>query len=123
MQQLIKYATKSIEMKLPNYEKAYVPKQKLSNYLLSETHAVGKAKAKYFRSLGYNEENSDQLADALLVIAKVEGVSHEVASLYGTKYIIEGEIITPTGTTVRLRSVWVVEAHDERPRFVTAYPL
>jgi len=111
-----------MKMNLPNYEKAYVPKQKLSNYLLSETHAVGKTKAKYFRSLGYTEENVDQLANALLIIAKSGGVSQEVASRYGTKYIIDGEIVTPIGTTARLRSVWVIESHDERPRFVTAYP-
>lgn len=112
-----------MKMNLPNYEKAYIPKQKLSNYLLSETHTVGKAKAKYFRSLGYTEENADQLADALLIIAKSEGVSQEVASRYGIKYIIDGEIVAPIGTIVRLRSVWVIESHDERPRFVTAYPL
>jgi len=110
-------------MNLPNYEKAYVPRQKLSKYLLSETHAVGKAKAKYFRSLGYTEENVDQLAKALLMIAKSEGVRQEVVSRYGTKYIIDGDIVTPIGTTARLRSIWVVESHDDRPRFVTAYPL
>ena len=110
-------------MNLPNSEKAYVPKEKLSNYLLSETHAVGKAKAKYFRSVGYNEENVDQLADALLIMAKSERVSQVVTSLYGTKYIIDGEIVTPIGSKLRLRSVWVVESHDERPRFVTAYPV
>ncbi len=33
-------------MKLPNSENAYVPESKLSDYLLSEKHAVGKAKAK-----------------------------------------------------------------------------
>jgi hypothetical protein len=111
-----------MKMNLPHYEKAYVPRQKLSNYLLSETHAVGKAKARYFQSLGYKEENADQLADALLMIAKSEGVTQEVASRYGTKYIIDGELVTPIGSRVQLRTVWVVEEHDERPRFVTAYP-
>jgi len=109
-------------MSLPNYEKAYVPKQKVRDYLLSETHAVGKAKAKYFRSLGYTEENADQLAGDLLNIAKSEGVRQEIASDYGTKYIIDGDLVTPIGTTVRLRTVWVTESYDERPRFVTAYP-
>ena len=111
-----------MKMNLPNYEKAYVPKQKLSNYLLCETHAVGKAKARYFQSVGYTEENADQLADALLIIVKSEGVSQEVTSRYGTKYIVDGELVTPIGTRVRLRTVWVVESHDERLRFVTAYP-
>ena len=48
------------------------------------------------------------------MIAKSEGVIQEVASLYGTKYIIDGELVTPIGTRVRLRTVWVVESHDER---------
>ena len=107
---------------LPNREQAYIPKAKLTRYLLSETHAVGKAKAKYFRSFGYSEANADQLADALLIIAKSEKVSQEVATPYGTKYIVEGEVLTPSGTIARIRTVWVVEAHDKRPRFVTAYP-
>lgn len=80
------------------------------------------AKARYFRSLGYTEENADQLADALLMIAKFEIVRQEVASHYGTKYIIDGEHVAPNGTTIKLRTVWVVGSHDERPRFVTAYP-
>ena len=107
---------------IPNRDKAYVPDEKLSRYLLSETHAIGKAKARYFQSLGYTEENADQLANALLMIAKSAGVSQEVASQYGIKYIIDGELVTPIGIRVRLRTVWVVEFHDERPRFVTAYP-
>ena len=109
-------------MMLPNREKAYVPERKLSKYLLSETHAIGRAKAKYFGSLGYTEENADQLEGALLMIAKSEAVGQKVASRYGTKYIVDGEVVTPIGTTVKLRTVWVVEPHDERPRFVTAYP-
>jgi len=107
---------------LPNHEQAYIPEPKLTKYLLSETHAVGRAKAKYFRSLGYTETNADQLADALLMIAKSKGVSQEVTTPYGTKYVVEGDLFTPIGTTVRIRTVWVVESHDERPRFVTAYP-
>ncbi len=109
-------------MILPNCEKAYVPEQKLVKYLLSETHTIGKAKAKYFRSLGYTEENADQLEDALVMIAKSGGHSQEVTTPYGNKYIVDGDLVTPIGTTVRIRSVWVVEAHDERPRFITAYP-
>jgi len=108
---------------LPNREQAYIPEPKLSKYVLSETHAVGKAKAKYFRSLGYTEANANELADALLMIAKSEGVSKKVTTPYGTKYIVEGELVTPSGTTARIRTVWVVEPHDKRPRFVTAYPV
>lgn len=107
---------------LPNHKQTYIPKPKLKEYLLSETHAVGKAKAKYFRSLGYTEANADELANALLMIAKSNEIKQEVSTPYGTKYIIEGEIVTPIGATVRVIIVWVVELRDEHPRFVTAYP-
>ena len=111
-----------MKMMLPNCEQAYIPKPKLTKYLLSETHAVGKAKAKFFRSLGYTEPNAHQLANALLMIAKSEEVSQKITTIYGTKYIVEGEVVTPNGNTSRIRTVWVAEPHDQRPRFVTAYP-
>ena len=107
---------------LPNHEQAYIPEPKLTEYLLSETHPVGRAKAEYFRSLGYTEANVDQLADGLLGIAKSEGVSQEVTTPYGTKYIVEGDLVAPTGAIVRIRTVWVIKSHDKRPRFLTAYP-
>ena len=44
-------------MQLPNCLQAYIPSEKLSAYLLSETHAVGKAKAMFFHALGFNEAN------------------------------------------------------------------
>jgi hypothetical protein len=44
-------------MKLPNNEYAYIPPAKLLDYLLSETHSVGKSKSKYLRSSGFNEAN------------------------------------------------------------------
>ncbi|MGH7599609.1 MAG: DUF6883 domain-containing protein [bacterium] len=42
-------------MKLPNREKAYIPPSKLRDYLLSETHVVGRGKAKFFRMFGFKE--------------------------------------------------------------------
>ena len=108
---------------LPNRDRAYITKEKLTNYLLSETHAIGKAKAKFFRSLGYSEENYDQLANAILMIVKSESVIQQMTTPYGTKYIVEGNFNTPIGITVRISTVWVVESHDDRPRFVTAYPV
>ena len=107
---------------LPNCEKAYVPKEKLSKYLLSETHAVGRTKARYFRSIGYTAENADDLADALAMIAKSNKPRQEIASDFGTKYVIVGELDSPIGTTVQICTVWVIDPQDANPRFVTAYP-
>ena len=77
-------------MKLQNKENAYIPLSKLLNYLLSETHSVGKSKAKYLRSVGFNETNVNLLKEELLAVAKSEDVKEEMSSLHGVKYIIDG---------------------------------
>ena len=77
-------------MQLPNYLQAYVPSEKLSAYLLSETHAVGKAKATFFRALGFDETNLPLLEHGLLALAHSAPVQDVVPSPHGIKYIIEG---------------------------------
>lgn len=57
-------------MKLPLRETAYIPKEKLTDYILSETHADGKLKAKLFRKFGFNEANVSLLEKLLLNIAQ-----------------------------------------------------
>lgn len=110
-------------MQLPYKEKAHIPREKLINYLLSETHAVGRSKAKFFRGFGFDETNVRQLERALLAIAQQERVIEINASVHGAKYVIDGLIRTPEGAAVRVRTVWIVETGQDAPRFVTAHPL
>ncbi len=109
-------------MKLPHRENAYVPPAKLSDYLLSETHPVGRLKSRFFRAAGFHEANLDLLQQQLLALAHSEEVRGVVESPYGRKFIIEGYLQTPVGLPVLVRSVWLLEADDVRPRFITAYP-
>ena len=110
-------------MSLPNSEHAYVPAEKLTGYLLSDTHATGRAKARFFLAHGYHGTAPEELEQALLEIGRFRPVEKEIASPHGTKYIVEGTLKTPKGTTITLRTVWIVEPGDTRPRFVTAYPV
>lgn len=109
-------------MLLPNVEDAYIPPEKLADYLLSETHAVGKAKARFFRSHGYSDENLHVLERDLLSIPRYNQIDEQVTSPYGTKYVVTGALRTPRGTTVMVDTVWIIEPPSERPRFITAYP-
>ena len=109
-------------MELPKKSRAHVPPEKVTEYLLSETHAVGKSKAKYFRSYGFNDENAGDLADGLLAIAQNAPVESSERSPYGTKYIIDGDLETPNGDMIPVRTVWIIETDDDTPRLVTAYP-
>jgi len=36
--------------------------------------------------------------------------------------VVDGELLTPLGRRVSVRTVWIVEGEEEIPRFVTAYP-
>jgi len=76
----------------------------------------------YFLSLGFTKDVADQLEDALLKIAKFEEVTQEITTDYGTKFIVDGDLLTLKGKNARIRTVWVVDSHDKVPRFVTAYP-
>ena len=42
-----------------------------AEYLLSETYAVGKSKAKYFQAIAYNKKNSNKLREALYYDSQV----------------------------------------------------
>jgi len=109
-------------VKLPHYKNAYVPTAKLIEYLLSETHPVGKSKARFFREAGFSDTNADALERALLDIPREEDVVETATSVYGTKYVVEGMLNTPARGPLPLRTVWILEPGDDRPRFVTAYP-
>lgn len=110
-------------MKLQNREHAYVPLTKLLNYLLSETHPIGKSKAQYLRSVGFNETNANLLKAELIVIAQSEDVKEAISSPHGVKYIIDGPLKTPVGISVKMRTIWIIDKGHRRPRFVTAYPV
>lgn len=109
-------------MKLPNSDRAFIPRPKLRQYLLSKSHPVGRWKAELLGSLGFDELRADALEQALLDIARSQDAAEVIASPYGTLYIIEGDLQTPSGRTVRMRTVWIIEAGQDAPRFVTAYP-
>ncbi|MHB8067486.1 MAG: DUF6883 domain-containing protein [Desulfobaccales bacterium] len=110
-------------MKLPHRENAYVPKAKLSDYLLSETHPVGRLKSRFFRSIGFDDANIGLLEGQFLSLAHSTEIKEIVESPFGRKFIIEGYLQPPLGQPVLVRTVWLLEPQDMRPRFVTAYPV
>ena len=109
-------------MSLPNADQVLVPLRKLTGYLLSDTHPRGREKARYLRSYGFTTDRVDLLEEALCSIAMTGDLVATERTAYGTMYVVVGVSMTPTGRMIRLRTVWMVEPADRRPRFVTAYP-
>ncbi len=110
-------------MKLPNYDKAVVPREKIVDYLLSLAHRDGRSKAVFFSSFGFLVYAWQTLAAAL----RHHAAAHEVAKIeptpFGTRYVVEGELGTPDGRTPLVRVVWFIDTGEDIPRLATAYPL
>lgn len=109
-------------MEMPNHEKSVVPPDKLSHYLLSTTHPIGKSKAKFFRQFGYDDGNVAQLEAGLKAIAQTQDVEETESTVHGTKYKIPGYLNTPAGVPIRVLTVWIIPNDGMNPRFVTAFP-
>ena len=81
------------------------------------------AKQNFFTKLGFTTDAWQDLAKALLRHADDNKVAKTEDSPFGTRYIIEGEILAPKGKIATIRSVWFLETGKHIPRFVTSYPL
>jgi hypothetical protein len=110
-------------MKLPNAEHAIVDSDKLTDYLLSKRHLIGRWKARFFFSVGFRKEKADELKEALLHVARNGEVKSTISTEFGVKYIVEGMITGPSGRKAAIHTVWIVDTGQHRPRLVTAYPL
>ena len=108
-------------MVLLNRNVAIVPAEKLRNYLLSPTHPIGRYKATFFRTLGYDPSNWQVLEADLRSLLLLNAEQLDVTE-YGRKFAVTGSITGPSGRIAEIVSVWIILAGEEMPRFVTAYP-
>lgn len=109
-------------MSLPNADRAEIDPAKIRNYLLSEIHPVGRFKAAFFASLGYSAERWELLRDDLLILARSSPVASEKPGPFGHSFEVDGMLTGPSGRSAGVRTVWIVRAAEDSPRFVTAFP-
>ena len=110
-------------MKLPNRQQAYVPKEKITDYLLNLEHDEGGDKAAYFISRGFRVEEWEFFAEVLREHGRSFDVTETRPDNFGTRYPIEGPLRLPGGARTRLtiRSVWMIDAGKKAPRLISAY--
>lgn len=109
-------------MKLPNRDRAYIQREKITEYLLAEVHSEGASKALFFLRLGFDKLAAGRLEQYLLRIAQSGEVTSISESEHGTKYVVDGLLELPDREPINLRTVWVLDMGSDRPRLVTAYP-
>lgn len=97
---------------VPNRDRAVADPVKISDYLLSETHPVGRYKARFFKRAAF--------ARTLLKNSH-GGVSIDVSPI-GSKYRVEGHLLTPDGRNPLVGTIWIILNRATIPRFVKAFP-
>ncbi|MCJ2093133.1 hypothetical protein MKK67_11585 [Methylobacterium sp. J-072] len=96
---------------------------KTIGYLLNLSHRTGRHKAKWFYARGFSAEFDPPFLSALFAHGKPVHLVREFDTEFGRRYVYEGPLVCPDGTSPPFRSVWQSSGMDERRFLVTAYPL
>lgn len=108
-------------MEIPNAHRAVIEPLKLHGYLLSDSHSVGRSKARFFVALGYSAERWLRL-DADLRTQHLSQDATLKRTPHGQKYEIRATLVGPSGRSAGVVSCWIIRPQEDFPRFVTAYP-
>ena len=109
-------------MKLPNAEQSVVAREKIADYLLSETHPDGKSKENFFTRFGFQRDRWELLAAALRQHCLRHEVREVKTTAWGVQYVIVGALQTPDGRDPAVRAVWQIDHGADRPRFISGRP-
>jgi len=109
-------------MKGMKLEALHVEDAKVRDYLLSSSHPIGRFKARFFRSLGFTEENWPELKTSLLRLGREGMVTGPLPSDHGSKYLVSDSLTGPNGRSATVLTVWIVPEHSKTARLVTAMP-
>lgn len=110
-------------MKLPNPQKAFIDKTKLTGYCLNPEHPEGQHKACVFKAaLGIDLNTVDVLIEGFLcAIVECAAVMTE-CNAYGNKYKVDF-ILHHQQKSASVRSVWIIRNTEDFPRLVTCHVL
>jgi len=112
---------RSISMRLPNAEQAFVDVRKLRDYCLSTEHPRGQHKARVFRRvLGWTPDQADDVRRRLLEAALLEDANFLGADDYGQRYALDFSL---QGGVTMVRSLWIIRHGEDFPRFASCYVL
>src|SRR5262245_8408194 len=107
---------------VPCCDQSTIDTAKITGYLLFEKHPTGRGKARFFKRFGFREDLPEELARALLAHVRDHSIADIETSAYGTKYRVDGPLVSPDGRNPLVSTVWMILDGETIPRFVTAFP-
>jgi hypothetical protein len=108
-------------MQIPNGSSAYIPVEKLRDYILSQAHPIGRFKFAFFRSLGYEPDDFERLATDIRAMLGADAELVETTK-FGTEYRVSSTLTGPNGRSAAIVAIWIILSGHAVRRFVTAYP-
>ncbi|HLX61922.1 MAG TPA: hypothetical protein VKX17_11630 [Planctomycetota bacterium] len=110
-------------MKLPCAGQLVVEREKIADYLLNPSHRYGGSKARFFELFGFQSDDWEVLAERLREHGRTYDVVCVTETGYGPRYVVEGELNTPSARRPRVRTVWQMDQGAVAPRLISAYPV
>jgi hypothetical protein len=108
-------------VKLPQAEAVQIDARKVGAYLLSQTHPVGRFKARVFAAVGFDDTKTDDFIAEVRRIAAVGDVTEVKDFAYGRKYTVPGDLTGSAGS-LQVVTVWIQEPGRAEVRLVTVRP-
>ena len=108
---------------LPHGDEAILDIRKIEDYCLNPSHPRGRHKARVFReALDLERSDAEWLRGFLLEAARASEASRIGMTPWGTHWRLDATIRRHEKSIV-VRSIWIVRAGENAPRFVTCWVL
>jgi hypothetical protein len=110
-------------VRTPGFERSVLDISKLENYCLNPAHLRGRHKAQMFRSaLSLERSDAELLRQTLLDgIRQIDAVEL-VSDSFGTRWRVDVPVERHNLRAV-VRTIWIIRASEDFPRFVTCWVL
>jgi hypothetical protein len=100
---------------------AIISRDKITGYLLSTSHPIGRYKAAFFATLGYSAAEPEAFERDLAGLLRTEILEVDVTE-FGRKFSSRGLLTGPNGRQAYVLAIWIILSDEHSPRLVTAYP-
>jgi len=105
---------------LPDYERAVIPIEKFTQYILDPIRSRGKAVA-FERILGYNIKNAGKLIENIRLNLGNYHAKQKSDKGYGMTYEVIMELTGENGNRANVLTAWIAEKATGELRLVSAY--
>jgi hypothetical protein len=108
--------------RLPHLDRAVVPEAKIVNLSVERQPLQRSRESTLPQGFGFRAQDWLVLREAIIAHARSNDITASRRTHFGTRYEIDGPLLTPEGRTPIVRVVWFVEPQENVPRLVTLVP-